>query len=43
VDLLAAEHARGRTDHHVRIWQLASLDEWFRIYIDADSASSSIG
>jgi asparagine synthase (glutamine-hydrolysing) len=43
VDLLAAEHASGRIDHHVRIWQLASLDEWFRIYIDAESASSSIG
>jgi asparagine synthase (glutamine-hydrolysing) len=30
---LAAEHARRRADHHVRIWQLASLDSWFRIYL----------
>jgi asparagine synthase (glutamine-hydrolysing) len=34
IDAFAAEHASGRVDHHVRIWQLASLDEWFRIYLD---------
>jgi asparagine synthase (glutamine-hydrolysing) len=33
VDALLAEHGRRRADHHVRIWQLASLDAWHRIYI----------
>lgn len=33
VDELAAEHSRGQADHHVRLWQLASLDAWYRMYI----------
>jgi asparagine synthase (glutamine-hydrolysing) len=31
---LLEEHARRRADHHVRIWQLASLDAWHRLYLD---------
>lgn len=34
IDRLVDEHARGRADHHVRIWQLASLEAWHRIYLE---------
>ncbi len=34
---LAGEHTTGRRDHHVRIWQLASLDAWARIYLDGEA------
>jgi asparagine synthase (glutamine-hydrolysing) len=34
---LVEEHARQRADHHVRIWQLASLDAWHRIYLGGES------
>lgn len=30
---LAGEHARGRADHHVRLWMLLNLDAWARIYL----------
>jgi asparagine synthase (glutamine-hydrolysing) len=30
---LAAEHADRSADHHVRLWQLASLDAWHRLYV----------
>jgi asparagine synthase (glutamine-hydrolysing) len=33
IELLVGEHARGQSDHHVRLWQLASLDAWHRIYM----------
>jgi asparagine synthase (glutamine-hydrolysing) len=33
VDVLTAEHGRKRADHHVRIWQLSSLDAWHRLYL----------
>jgi hypothetical protein len=33
IDRLVDEHARRRSDHHVRIWQLASLDAWHRLYL----------
>jgi asparagine synthase (glutamine-hydrolysing) len=32
VDELAREHRARRTDHHVRIWMLLSLDAWHRIH-----------
>jgi asparagine synthase (glutamine-hydrolysing) len=33
IDRLVDEHARRHSDHHVRIWQLASLDAWHRLYL----------
>ncbi len=30
---LAGEHARGRADHHVRLWMLINLDVWVRLYL----------
>jgi asparagine synthase (glutamine-hydrolysing) len=33
VRALAGEHASGRADHHVRLWQLLSLDSWHRRYL----------
>lgn len=38
IEALADEHARRRTDHHVRIWQLASLDAWHRLYLGGVAA-----
>lgn len=40
IDALVGEHARRRTDHHVRIWQLASLDAWHRIYLGGVAAEA---
>ena len=33
VRTLVDEHASGRADHHVRLWQLMSLDAWHRRYL----------
>jgi asparagine synthase (glutamine-hydrolysing) len=33
MEAILGEHARRRVDHHVRIWQLASLDAWHRLYL----------
>jgi asparagine synthase (glutamine-hydrolysing) len=33
-DRLTREHARGRADHHVRLWMLLNLDVWCRIYLN---------
>jgi asparagine synthase (glutamine-hydrolysing) len=41
IERLAGEHARRAADHHVRIWQLASLDAWLRIYLDGTAADDS--
>ena len=37
VTRLAAEHAARRADHHVRLWQLLSLDSWHRRYLGGES------
>jgi asparagine synthase (glutamine-hydrolysing) len=34
---LAGEHAARRADHHVRLWQLMSLDSWHRQYLENES------
>jgi asparagine synthase (glutamine-hydrolysing) len=34
---LAAEHAARRADHHVRLWQLMSVDAWHRQYLTGES------
>jgi hypothetical protein len=34
---LVSEHATRRGDHHVRLWQLVSLDSWHRGYLGAVS------
>lgn len=36
---LVAEHDRGADDHHVRLWQLASLDAWHRIYLGGEAVA----
>jgi len=33
VNDLAGEHAARRADHHVRLWQLMSLDSWHRRFL----------
>jgi asparagine synthase (glutamine-hydrolysing) len=38
VEAVVAEHASRRADHHVRIWQLASLDAWHRLYLGGSAA-----
>ncbi|MGH9381461.1 MAG: asparagine synthase (glutamine-hydrolyzing) [Thermoanaerobaculia bacterium] len=38
IEALVDEHARRRADHHVRIWQLASLDAWHRLYLGGVAA-----
>jgi hypothetical protein len=37
---LVAEHDRRVDDHHVRLWQLASLDAWHRIYLGGEPVAS---
>jgi asparagine synthase (glutamine-hydrolysing) len=37
---LAAEHERGRADHHVRLWMLLNLDAWCRIYLGWSGGSA---
>jgi asparagine synthase (glutamine-hydrolysing) len=37
VTALAREHAGRRVDHHVRLWQLMSLDSWHRQYLGGES------
>jgi asparagine synthase (glutamine-hydrolysing) len=37
IEALVAEHGRRHADHHVRIWQLASLDAWHRMYLGGDA------
>ena len=34
---LAAEHAARRADHHVRLWQLMSLDAWHRQFLGGET------
>jgi asparagine synthase (glutamine-hydrolysing) len=34
------EHARGRVDHHVRLWMLLALDTWFRLTIDGEGVDA---
>ena len=34
---LAVEHASRRADHHVRLWQLMSLDSWHRRYLAGET------
>jgi asparagine synthase (glutamine-hydrolysing) len=36
---LVGEHARRVDDHHVRLWQLASLDAWHRIYLGGEAVA----
>jgi hypothetical protein len=33
VESLVTEHAARRDDHHVRLWQLMSLDAWHRSFL----------
>jgi hypothetical protein len=40
---LVEEHATRRDDHHVRLWQLMSLDAWHRRYLGAVSAVEQAG
>jgi asparagine synthase (glutamine-hydrolysing) len=37
VTRLASEHASRQADHHVRIWQLMSLDSWHRQFVGDES------
>jgi asparagine synthase (glutamine-hydrolysing) len=37
VTRLSGEHAARRADHHVRLWQLLSLDSWHRRYLGGES------
>jgi hypothetical protein len=37
VTALVREHAGRRVDHHVRLWQLMSLDSWHRRYLGGES------
>ena len=36
LERLADEHARGRADHHVRLWMLLSLETWHRLFLRGD-------
>ena len=38
IDRLAAEHLGRREDHHVRLWMLLNLSEWYRIFLDDEPA-----
>lgn len=42
VERLVGEHARGRTDHHVRLWMLLSLEAWHRLYVEGRGAETSV-
>jgi asparagine synthase (glutamine-hydrolysing) len=37
VAALVSEHAARQSDHHVRIWQLMSLDSWVRCHLSGES------
>jgi asparagine synthase (glutamine-hydrolysing) len=37
VEQLVREHGAQRADHHVRLWQLMSLDAWHRLFLDGSS------
>jgi asparagine synthase (glutamine-hydrolysing) len=37
VTALVREHAGRRVDHHVRLWQLMSLDSWHRRYLGGET------
>jgi asparagine synthase (glutamine-hydrolysing) len=39
VRAVAAEHAAGRRDHTERLWALANVEIWHRIFIDGESPS----
>jgi hypothetical protein len=43
VRTLVAEHAGRRADHHVRLWQLMSLDAWHRRFLHDESAEDQCG
>jgi asparagine synthase (glutamine-hydrolysing) len=42
VESLVDQHARRRADHHVRIWQLASLDAWHRLYLGGEAVDALV-
>jgi asparagine synthase (glutamine-hydrolysing) len=37
VESLVREHGTQRADHHVRLWQLMSLDAWHRLFLDGST------
>lgn len=43
VTTLAGEHAARQADHHVRLWQLMSLDAWHRRFLGGESAHEQAG
>ena len=42
VSALVVEHANRSADHHVRLWQLVSLDAWHRLYLDGEERSRDL-
>jgi asparagine synthase (glutamine-hydrolysing) len=40
LEQLAAEHLRGEADHAERLWLLANLEIWQRIFVDRQDAAS---
>jgi asparagine synthase (glutamine-hydrolysing) len=42
VRAMAAEHERRRVDHHVRLWQLLSLDSWYRLFLEGESPAAQV-
>jgi hypothetical protein len=41
VDVLLAEHERGRRDHAPALWALFILELWHRAYVDAPDGAGT--
>ena len=40
MDLLLDEHASGKVDHNYRLWLLANLEIWYRLYFENNTIDS---